>query len=142
MKFGGASSRPRPGQGRSRQAFLVQWGLVLSVVCLLSFYIFVMYVTFRSSESASTELAPANREAREEDGDSSIVAEADRDPIFQRRRKIILSTGHGTWARSSLHLCPSPPELLTTNGPRDVATSTKQASGTRACGQRGAMATT
>jgi hypothetical protein len=98
MKYGGASMRPRLGvSGRSKRGTFIKWGIVLGVLGLLSFYLYVMFTTFRGGEGAGSAHPVADaREPRVIDPKKQQLDEAHRaDPILQRKRKIILSTGHG-----------------------------------------------
>lgn len=101
MKFAG---RPRPvGPPRSRRGALFRWAIVVSVVALLSVYLYVMFITFHADGSSSEshhEVRDGGEEVdfQDTDGvvDRKLASTMRNDPILNRKRKIILSTGHGT----------------------------------------------
>ncbi|ELR17173.1 glycosyl transferase [Acanthamoeba castellanii str. Neff] len=99
MKYGGATMRPRLGvSGRSKRGTFIKWSILLSVLGLLSFYLYVMFATFRGGDAGSTHPVADAREPQVIDPKKQQLDEAHRtDPILQRKRKIILSTGHGKW---------------------------------------------
>lgn len=112
MKYGGATMRPRLGvSGRSKRGTFIKWSILLSVLGLLSFYLYVMFATFRGGDAGSTHPVADAREPQVIDPKKQQLDEAHRtDPILQRKRKIILSTGHGMLSSTiSLH----PPPLST-----------------------------
>jgi hypothetical protein len=59
MKYGGATMRPRLGvSGRSKRGTFIKWSILLSVLGLLSFYLYVMFATFRGGMLAAPTLSP------------------------------------------------------------------------------------
>lgn len=93
-KMKGRPTRP-VGPPRSRRRAVVWWLALALVLSLLSLYLYVMFATFKRPDGEDVAYEETGDEATGERLRRIIEEAMENDKTFSRKRKILLSTGHG-----------------------------------------------